>query len=738
MEAEFSALGLRRVIVELDVKPEIKMEGPEPEPERGLQKTAVQAEMAPRELAAAAPQCIKQEAEEGPSSEQWEMQWPVLHLPQSSPLGLGNLQLQESMLRDDAKHALAGFEGAAAASHWGKGEDMLRLGLSRTAAQGAHDLNDASEPGEERPREAKAVDPASSERQRQHFRQFGYQEAEGPWEAYCQLRKFCHQWLMPEQHTKEEILELVILEQFLSILPQEMLTWIRERDSESCFHAVALAEHFLLRQREAERQDQQVPGMKQEAAVNFSAGEGASLDLALRQLYREVKQEEEGGASELGDGRQSENNGMPLERQDSQGLEETIGERAHPERLQGHQTEEHQRESTASQGTGLCETAVQQTTQKGKRPSDKLFHDLSRHQRSHTGEELYECSDCGKVFISRAGFIMHIRVHGREKPYECTDCGKHFRRSSHLNSHSKIHAGVKPFKCLDCGKGFSRSSNLISHQRMHTGEKPYSCSSCSKQFCDKSSLVRHERLHTGDKPYKCTECGKSFSQSHHLITHQRSHTGEKPYKCLLCSKSFCDRSTYIRHQKNHTGEKTFKCSECGECFSRNKHLVRHRSIHTARELYTCSDCGESFCRRSGLKMHQKIHTGEKPYECPDCGKKFNRSTNLISHQRIHTGERPYGCPDCGKRFNRRTHLVSHQRIHGQRKETTEILGVEEELPSAEFKPGYVPPSFIITTTLPDLQGKCWVGKIEDSGHPKAVDIFKQKWDLVVHLEAERN
>ncbi|XP_060126485.1 zinc finger protein 586 [Zootoca vivipara] len=692
--AQFSPLDLHEF--DQHVKPEIKMERRETGSRRGLQRTGETslASEVQTVIVAASPQGIKQEVGEGPSSQQWDGQWQDFPDASQSPLsGQGDLELEETALKDDDKDSLSHSKGAAATSRWAKGRTRPRLGTgrTRTAQEGVKSDSGCSD---EQASEAEATESASPECQRQRFRKFGYEEAEGPWEAYCQLRKFCHQWLMPERHTKEEILELVILEQFLAILPPEMLSWIRERDSESCFHAVALAEHFLLRQREAQRQDQQV-GMKEEAAVNFSAGEGSSLDLTLRQLYREVKEEgedeeeEEEEASLLGDEGQDENDGMPLEGESCQDFEETISK---PAESKEYGTEEHRNESVAPEG----ETAAEQAAPKLKRPSDRLFHGLNRHQRNNSGQELYDCSDCGKVFVSRAGFIMHIRVHGREKPYECADCGKNFRRSSHLNNHSKIHAGVKPFKCLDCGKGFSRNSNLISHQRMHTGEKPFSCSSCSKQFCDKSSLVRHERLHTGDRPYKCTACGKSFSQSHHLITHQRSHTGEKPYKCLLCSKSFCDRSTYIRHQKNHTGEKTFKCSECGESFSRNKHLIRHQSIHTARELHTCSDCGESFCRRSGLKMHQKIHTGEKPFECTDCGKKFNRSTNLISHQRIHTGERPYGCPDCGKRFNRRTHLVSHQKIHGPRKESPETIKTEEELPSDDV---FLHPSYIITRTL---------------------------------------
>ncbi|XP_043843414.1 zinc finger protein 184-like isoform X2 [Dromiciops gliroides] len=235
---------------------------------------------------------------------------------------------------------------------------------------------------------------------------------------------------------------------------------------------------------------------------------------------------------------------------------------------------------------------------------------LTEHQRSHTGENPYECNECGKIFSWKCNLTRHLLTHTGKKPYKCKECGKSFLYHSYLTSHKRIHTGEKPYQCGECGKAFSNHSSLTAHERIHTGEKPYKCNECGKAFRHRSAIMRHHMIHKRDSPYKCGECGKLFLNPSSLMVHERIHTGEKPYECDECGKAFARHSSLSLHQRTHTQEKPYGCDECGKTFFDFSSLTRHQKTHSGKKPYLCSVCGKTFCSKASIIQHQRRYARE--------------------------------------------------------------------------------------------------------------------------------
>ncbi|XP_032998324.1 uncharacterized protein LOC117042785 isoform X2 [Lacerta agilis] len=193
---------------------------------------------------------VKQEPDDK-LTEHWEARWQ--EFLKATPSLRSTLEDPPACLPwSDSMAFLASFEGAAAVRHWARGEWVTRLAPSsgREADRASSPLN--------------VTEVGSSGKGREDFvgtemqdPQLCPQKAEGLREVCYRLRELCQQWLTPKTPMEEQVLELVILEQFLSILPLDMQSWVRERCPAACAQAVALAEAFLLRCREAEKQQRE-------------------------------------------------------------------------------------------------------------------------------------------------------------------------------------------------------------------------------------------------------------------------------------------------------------------------------------------------------------------------------------------------------------------------------------------------------------------------------------------------
>ncbi|XP_062814039.1 zinc finger protein with KRAB and SCAN domains 1 [Anolis carolinensis] len=632
---------------------------------------------------------------------------------------LENMWMLQFHLGDDIESCLESFEQAAKAHHWPKEEWVAHLKphLSPKAFLACCDVAGDYNIVKASILRHHGITP---EIQWQCFRQYRYSKFKGPREAYRKLRALAWRWL--KDLTKEQVLEQLILEQFLAILPPEMQSWVRRCGPETCAQAVDLAEGFQL--------GKKPPVPFKDVSVKFSDAEWTLLSDKQRTLYQDVMLENFQNVSSLGfprekyklivpikkggelDFQDDAERGYFLEREVTgnlllpvskeycmekkniskkmKKLTEKTQEHSGQVQLFGNESSSPETQPLSQSPTKVPSVKTQPTKRRTSSPKGR------KHQKKErwppTPEEPASKRKQSPLSLPREAPDKQelsddaISTHDQEPedvaistPKSCkrkkgtppqsgppklkkqaVPIGKHSKMKKKSKTQEEPHESQEKFPVPE-----KTSPRKKSQRQQEAQQAPSSPDENAKPHkVTTAGVTWHPPFSaTVASDLTCLECGRSFRQRADLRHHQYVHTREKPYACSMCSKCFRHPSHLHIHQRTHSGERPYKCPECGKTFSQSCNLRTHRQIHTGRKPFQCSVCNKCFYHRSNLTIHKRVHTGERPYSCSVCPKSFSDRSTLVQHERTHTGERPYACLVCKQRFSQMSHLTKHRRVH---------------------------------------------------------------------------
>ncbi|XP_077186546.1 uncharacterized protein LOC143833988 isoform X2 [Paroedura picta] len=549
---------------------------------------------------------------------------------------------------EDAKTFLVSFEQVAKACQWPRDEWVGRLlpALSGEAQQafGALEARDRKDYGK-----VKAAilrwEVKRTEALRQHFRQFRSREVEDPRGIYSQLQELCRRWLRPERHSKEQILELLTLEQFLAILPPELQSWIRAGCPENGTQATALVDVFLMNhQGGAETWQWQGPLRE----VGSLKAEDGSPDPAKRTVYKEAMQNSEGESQLLGRGNKRSgcfSPSLPPERQETAEA------------------------GQAKRNFKATDAAKQSLTELGQRTMfwQVLQEDSGNVDTSDLGsKESVALPEEGLLIATSKSDVKRIKQEDSEEddsgPGETWESSTEATQAD-VPGTSEIHKqrfgrkGIKlpveeaQYRRRESEETHGAVPHLTQRIMMKTAE-------VQEQACRSQRQFTAAKITGSTSPRGSPRAGEDPVAERHDPLPAR----ENFHKRLVRAGDF--HPSLHKHQRIPAGEKHYEPSPYGRRnFLPREHLIRHQRRHQRKKTYECPDCGKSLRSSGSFKSHQRIHTGERPYGCSYCAKSFNQSIHLERHQKVHTGEKPFECPECGRSFSRKDTLIKHQRTH---------------------------------------------------------------------------
>ncbi|KAL6080344.1 hypothetical protein STEG23_036315, partial [Scotinomys teguina] len=506
---------------------------------------------------------------------------------------------------------------------------------------------------------------------RQLFRQLRYRESSGPLETLSRLQELCRWWMRPNVLSKAQMLELLVLEQFLSILPGELRTWVQLHRPESGAEVVALLQEIqrdhdgtLLRDPRLARD----PYLEQSPDVHWIG----TRALQSAQMWSSTSCLR--NSSALEDHLEPPSGIGVCNFLAGQDDFPTVSVPAH------FQIEE---------DTG-CQEAL--TFQDVKVTfSKEEWGYLDSVQRN-----LYR-----DVMLENYGNVVSV-VGSSPKPALIS--WLEARKPWTVNIYT-----VQPKRDSDttpeAGKPQTKSSKFILKQDL----LEYTQNFAVPEVCPETSVSEGTALRkTFEQKCRQSKPRGSPIQMKELkegtdISNRTGRESEvlgssnsldiKHVKCVRVSKkkrSFKhDRDGYFGKRSHHynkkygeglrdtvegfgvfqsirTGLKESEKDTCGKDFILSSPHQQEQSVHTVR-VYRCHDCGKTFSKSSRLKCHQRCHCEEKLFQCRICQKAFKWPSNCVRHEKIHTRVKPYKYSSCEKALCHLSAYGLHQETHTRKK-----------------------------------------------------------------------
>ncbi|XP_070243086.1 paternally-expressed gene 3 protein isoform X2 [Bos mutus] len=555
----------------------------------------------------------------------------------------------------------------------------------------------------------------------QRFRNFLYVEFIGPRKTLLKLRNLCLDWLQPEIRTKEEIIEVLVLEQYLSILPERIKPWVYARKPETCEKLVALLEDY---EAMYEPEDDNSSDTHSEGGMSRRAAESPPPRPALpccsdrerdRDWDQDWERDRERGRARERERRRGRSRDMesrdrwpsvrsPRSRFHQRDLTLPLAERA--------KEREHRRRDSLLDLDARSEEAVlyqdMVALTEDRKPQNPIQDNMENYRKLLSlGVQLAE--DDGHSHMTQGH-----SARSKRSAYPSTSRGlktaPETKKSAHRRGICEAESshGVIMEKFI---KDVARSSR--SGRARESSERPHRLSRRAGGDWKEASFSRREAGASERGPEGGAFGGGGFSCGSDLVSKKRAlerkrryhfdaegqgpvhdprgGARKRPFECggearraaKAAGASSLSAPPVAPSQPLDFGAMPYVCDECGRSFAVISEFVEHQIVHTRESLY---EYGESFIHSAAVSEAQSRPEGARRSEGAQAAglaehrggqaqehlrgsgdeeqdEPFLPSPTFSELQKMYGKDKFYECKVCKETFLHSSALIEHQKIH---------------------------------------------------------------------------